>query len=124
MTNQTNLYDALGGRPAIAAAVDEFYQRVLADPELAPFFVQTSIKRLVAHQNAFLGKLLRSGGYNAEAMRAAHHGKGITDREFDRVAQHLVETLRSLGVNEALIEAVISGVAPLRADVVDQAISV
>src|SRR3954447_13881267 len=33
-----NIYDSIGGPPAVSAAVDDFYLRVLADPALAPFF--------------------------------------------------------------------------------------
>ena len=31
-------YDDIGGAPAIRAALDAFYPRVLADPMLSPFF--------------------------------------------------------------------------------------
>jgi truncated hemoglobin YjbI len=31
-------YDDIGGAPAIRAALDAFYSRVLADPTLSPFF--------------------------------------------------------------------------------------
>ena len=33
-----SLYERLGGPRAIFAAVEEFYVRVLDDPQLAPFF--------------------------------------------------------------------------------------
>lgn len=35
---ETTLYDAIGGRAALVAAVGVFYRRVLVDPELSPFF--------------------------------------------------------------------------------------
>ena len=31
-------YDAIGGGPAVSAVVNDFYVRVLADPQLAPYF--------------------------------------------------------------------------------------
>ena len=40
-------------------------------------------------------------------MREAHAGRGITDAAFDRVAQHLMDTLAHLGVNERLIQQII-----------------
>ena len=36
--DEISLYEAIGGRPALVAAVDLFYRRILADPELSPFF--------------------------------------------------------------------------------------
>jgi hemoglobin len=117
---QPTLFDAIGGDPAIAAAVEEFYRRVLADPSLAPFFADTNVGRLKAHQRAFLTLALRgSGTYNGRTMRAAHAGRGITDAHFDRVAAHLGATLAALDVPADLIEQIIGGIAPLRPDIVD-----
>ena len=41
-----SIYDAIGGAPAVRAAVDDFYARVRADARLAPFFIGTSLLRL------------------------------------------------------------------------------
>lgn len=41
-----SIFDAIGGAPAVAAAVDDFYARVLGDPALAPFFDTTDMTRL------------------------------------------------------------------------------
>ena len=43
MTEQTtggavSDYDAVGGGPAVSAVVSDFYERVLGDPQLAPYF--------------------------------------------------------------------------------------
>ena len=35
---EISVYQAIGGRTALAAAVDDFYGRLLADPVLGPFF--------------------------------------------------------------------------------------
>lgn len=118
---QTSIFDAIGGDAAIAAAVDEFYTRVLADELLAPMFVNTDIKRLKGHQRAFLTVALRgSGTYTGRSMRAAHAGRGITDAHFDRVAAHLIDTLAFLGVPANLIDQIIGGVAPLRDEIVER----
>jgi len=37
-----NIYDSIGGAPAVRAAVDDFYTRVLADARLAPFLTWTA----------------------------------------------------------------------------------
>ena len=58
-----SLYERLGGKTAIAAAVEEFYVRVLADPELRPFFAKTNMKWLKTRQAQFLTQAL--GGENA-----------------------------------------------------------
>ena len=38
ITPAVSLYEAIGGRAALRAAVDVFYRRLLSDPELACFF--------------------------------------------------------------------------------------
>src|SRR5262245_49676415 len=67
------LFDRLGGTVAIDAAVDVFYGRVLADPELAPFFARVDLRHLRAHQRAFLAMAL--GGperYRGRDLSDAH----------------------------------------------------
>jgi hemoglobin len=117
--HHASLYQSLGGAPAIAASVDIFYERVLADPALAPAFAGIPIDRLKHHQRAFLTRALGGPAYYAgRDMRAAHAGLAITNEHFDRVAQHLTDTLTGLGVDAVLVAQVIAGVATLRAEIV------
>ena len=37
------LFERVGGVPAIKAAVDLFYEKVLADPTLKPFFAASTL---------------------------------------------------------------------------------
>ncbi len=123
MTNareQSSLYERIGGASAINTAVDVFYERVLADPNLSPFFVDSSIPRLKAHQFAFLSQAL--GGprsYSGASMQHAHKRLAIEQRHFDAVAMHLIETLRDLSVPEEIIAEVGSAIAPLASQVVN-----
>lgn len=102
------LYDRLGGQPAINAATEIFYRKVLADPALAPYFDGVDMERQVAKQAAFLTMAL--GGpnhYTGRDLRAAHaHLPGLTDEHVDRVIGHLAQTLRELGVAEPDVTAV------------------
>ena len=38
VAEEISVYQAIGGRAALAAAVDDFYGRLLADPVLGPLF--------------------------------------------------------------------------------------
>jgi hemoglobin len=113
------IYDEIGGRDGVAAAVDTFYDRVLADDLLAPYFDTTDMRRQKQHLRAFLAAAV--GGpdvYAGRDMSEAHAGLGITDEAFDRVVGHLVATLTALGVAPATIGAIGDAVAPLRAGIV------
>jgi methyl-accepting chemotaxis protein len=115
-----SLFERLGGVPAIKLAVEQFYDRVLADPELAPFFAHTNMGWLKARQNAFFIQAL--GGppvYKGRDMRSAHAHLPIEPRHFERVASHLAETLRALNVPDPLVDEVLVRVAPLADDIVN-----
>ncbi|GAA3236120.1 group 1 truncated hemoglobin [Actinocorallia longicatena] len=114
-----SIYDAIGGAGAVSVAVDDFYIRVMADPELAPYFTGTNMSRLKAHQRAFLTAAV--GGpelYRGRDMAAVHAGLSISDAHFDRVVDHLVVTLAGLGVPGETITAIGQALAPLRAEIV------
>jgi hemoglobin len=109
------LFERLGGAVSIDAAVDAFYGRVLDDPQLAPFFDRVDVRRLRAHQKAFLGMAL--GGpdrYRGRNLGDAHRHLGIDDHHVDLVAGHLADVLTDLGVPAELVAEVIAAVDGLR----------
>ena len=114
-----SIYDSIGGGPAVRAAVDDFYARVLADAQLASFFAGVDLQHLKAHQRAFIAAAI--GGseiYGGRDMAVAHAGLAITDADFDAVVRHLVDTLAGLGVPEETIGQIGGALAPLRGDIV------
>jgi hemoglobin len=113
------IYDSIGGAPAVRAAVDDFYVRVLGDPRLAPYFAAVDIDRLKTHQRAFITAAI--GGaqlYRGRDMATAHAGLGITDAHFDAVVGHLADTLRGLGVPDETVARIGAMLGPLRGDIV------
>jgi hemoglobin len=116
------LYDRIGGKPAVTAAVDLFYVRVLADPLLVSFFRDVEMSRLKRHQLTFLSQAM--GGpqqYSGATMTRAHARLSIEQRHFDAVAGHLVATLQELGVSEEIIAEVVAAVTPLAKEIVNTA---
>ena len=114
-----NVYQAIGGRPAVTAAVDGFYERLLADPVLSGFFPGGVAPRHRAYLITILGEAL--GGperFRGPDLAKAHRGLGITDADFDRTAVHLAEVLDSLGVPGHLADHIVGIVAGLRPAVV------
>jgi hemoglobin len=114
-----NVYDALGGRAALTAAVNNFYERLLADPVLGPFFGGKVGDRHRRYVVTILAEAL--GGpekYRGPDIAGAHHGLGISDAHFDRAASHLVATLDELGVPGHLAERIVGVVAGARPAVV------
>ncbi len=114
-----SIYEAIGGRAALVAAVDGLFRRLLADPELGPFFPGGVGARHRAYVITILGEAL--GGperYRGPDLARAHRGLGISDTHFDRTAAHLGDTLDELGVPRPLAEAIVGIVAGLRPAIV------
>jgi len=114
----TSIYDTIGGADSVAVAVDQFYERVLADDQLAGYFVGTDLKRLKSHQRSFIAAAIDGPElYEGRPMKDAHAALHIQPAHFDRVVGHLVDTLSSLGVPESVIGEIGGRLAPLRDEI-------
>src|SRR4051812_44838063 len=102
-----SIFERLGQEQGIRAAVDDFYERVVGDPQLAHYFEGVDLRTLRAHQTALLVQV--TGGpavYSGRGPAAAHDRLDITPEDFDRVVGHLVATLISFGVSSEDIGSV------------------
>ena len=118
------LYARLGGYDAIAAVVDDFVGRLVADKKLAKFFVghsEDSLKKIRMH---VINQLCEAAGgpcnYTGRDMRTAHHGLGITNDDWDASVKHLVETLDKFKVPQAEKDELLSVISTLKKDIVDK----
>ena len=111
MGNQPTLFDRIGGEQGVKNLVRSFYDRVLKDPELAPFFENTTIERLYRMQYEFFAAAL--GGpvtYSGLSIHRAHFGLGIEKQHFARFVNHLIDTLKAWQLDEHEIHGLISRV--------------
>jgi hemoglobin len=121
---EVSIYEAIGGEPALVVVVDDFYARVLADPQLAGFFAGVNMPKLKGRQVEFFAAAL--GGpddYRGVGLREVHAGRGISQADFDRVAFHLAAALAAAGVPAETIGAIAAAVAPLADDIVSRGLS-
>ena len=96
------LYQKIGGQATIEKLITSFYQHVLADPMLQPFFEHTATETLQKMQAAFFSAAL--GGPPLTTKRSlydAHRGRGIRREHLTRFTEHLVDTLTEIGVQES-----------------------
>lgn len=98
---QETLFERVGGEQAISGLIDEFYDRVVADPDLKPFFKNTSMEKLRRMQFEFFSAALDGPIlYTGRPLSHVHHGRGITKNHFALYVDHLIGTLRDHGINE------------------------
>jgi hemoglobin len=117
-----SLYDRLGGEAAIMAAVDLFYQKVMADELTRPFFAELDMPAQVRKQVSFMSWASGSPErYPGRDLRQAHaklvRERGLSDVHFDAVARHLKATLEELGIDAALVAEAMAIVASTRNEV-------
>ncbi|HEX6873043.1 MAG TPA: group 1 truncated hemoglobin [Micromonosporaceae bacterium] len=100
-------YQQLGGAPTIKEAVEQFYARVLGDADLQPYFVSVDVPTLKAHQVRLLSHVL--GGpneYTGRELADAHRSLNITEAHYQRVGEHLLGVLTTMGAGEEIVGAV------------------
>ena len=122
--DKKSLYTRLGGYDAVAAVVDDFISRLVADKRFAKFFVghsEDSLKKIRQHIvdqfcNAAGGPCL----YIGRDMKTSHKGLGITGDDWDAAATHLVESLDKFKVPKTEKDELLAFVTSLRKDIVEK----
>ncbi|HRX53146.1 MAG TPA: group 1 truncated hemoglobin [Verrucomicrobiales bacterium] len=117
-----SLYQQLGGKAAIDAAVDLFYTKVLVDARVKHFFDDVNMDRQRRKQKTFLSYALGAPiKYEGKDMRTAHANlPDLNDSHFNAIAEHLKATLEELKVNQDLITKVLAVVETTRDDVLNR----
>ncbi|MBX2833566.1 MAG: group 1 truncated hemoglobin [Micavibrio sp.] len=118
--NSNTLYHRLGGRDAIFATVDIFYNRIELDNRINHLFHHMDMARLRSKQKLYL--LYAFGGapgYSGRSLRETHAHVKITHKQFDIVNEHMRATLEQLNVDKNLISEVSALIESTRADILN-----
>ncbi len=103
------LFDRVGGFSSLSKVVLDFYDRVLDDDVLAPYFADVDMRRLIDHQTKFIAYLMDGpASYTDEHLRLAHAGLGIDQAAFDRAVTTMRSTLEDFGLRDRDVESVIA----------------
>ena len=116
-----SIYARLGGQPAINAAVELFYKKVLADKSVNHYFEDIDMDKQRSKQKQFLAAAF--GGpvpYKGKNMRKAHAPLDLKESDFNAIAGHLQATLKELKINDKLIGEVMAVAASTKDDVLNK----
>lgn len=97
------LYEWMGGGDALKNLIERFYEKVPADPLLAPLFAHMPAEHF-QHVAAFIGEVLGgppaySSSYGGHATMVRRHlGREITDEQRKRWVALLLETADEQGL--------------------------
>ncbi len=119
---EASLYQKLGGKAAIDAAVELFYTKVLVDNRIKHFFDDVNMNKQRRRQKEFLSAAF--GGpvpYTGKDMRKAHANlSGLNETHFNAVAENLQKTLEELKISKELIGQVMTIAASTKDDVLNK----
>ena len=115
---ETTLYMKYGSRVTSGMA-EYLYDRLLVDPQLAPFLEGVDMDRLREHVSDFLSVL--TGGpdmYKGRDLREAHQGYRISAEHFDMLMTHIAAAATELGIEPDDIAAIAAAIRGYEPDVV------
>jgi len=116
-----SLYEQIGGKAALSAAVDLFYVKVLADERVNHFFEDVNMKAQHEKQKAFLAAALGAPTpWTGKDMRTAHKNLDLRESDFNAIAENLQSTLTELKLSEELIGRIMAIVASTKNDVLNR----
>ena len=121
---EKSLYERIGGYNALAAVVDDFVGRLVADKQFERFFAGHSTDSKKRIRQHILDQFCAATGgpcvYTGRDMKTSHAGLGITDADWNAAAKHLVASLDKFKVPEKEKGEVLTFVSSLKKDIVEK----
>ena len=119
-----SLYERLGGYEAISAVVEDFAPKLFEDPRIAQYFrgMGDDTKQQFIQKNKNLVCNVTGGPCKiiSRPAKTVHAGLGITEKEFNIVVEHLVQTLDKFKVPPAEKSELLEIIGSLKPDIVDE----
>lgn len=117
-----SIFERYGGFSSIRRVVSDFYDNVL-DSDLAHYFADVEMRRLIEHQTSFISFLTGGPGTNyADAMlQHVHEQLAITPEDFDLMMRVLRRSLTKHGFETEDVDVVLERFAGRRALIVADA---
>jgi len=92
---------------------------VTADPELQPFFENTSMDKLRRMQREFFSAAMDGPIiYTSRPLSHVHHGRGITRHHFSLYVGHLLDTLQGRGISDQDVQDMIGRINTYANDII------
>jgi hemoglobin len=118
--SQDELYQQLGGQPGLVKLMDDFMQRLLADPRMNPFFKdvnQAHVKEELVIQFCEV-----SGGpckRNGPSMKKVHDGFDIDRAAFNALVEVLQQSMDAQGIAFSAQNRLLAKLAPMHREIIN-----
>ena len=114
------LYQAFGEQAGIRALMDDFVQRLRADPRIGEQFKDTKLDQLASQLSDQVCQL--SGGpcvYKGPDMKEAHANMDVTRSHFNALVEVLQTSMAARGIPFTRQNQLLAVLAPMHRDVVN-----
>jgi truncated hemoglobin YjbI len=115
------LLDQLGGMIVLKSIVQEFGRRVIRDPLLQPLLSEADPRALHSHHERFFAlafteieNVPQTAWLVQNSHRALFATKGLNEEHYDAFQQHLLDCLTDRGFEFAILDKVLTVLAPMR----------
>jgi hemoglobin len=119
------IYQRLGEEAGIKMVIGDFVGRVVQDPKINGYFLNAKLDGnrlttcLVLQVASLTGGPQKYPSNGCRDMKSTHQGLKISTNDFNDLAGHLVAALQAAKVAQADIDAIVQGVTPTAADIVE-----
>jgi hemoglobin len=124
-TQDSSLYERLGGYDAICAATDDLLARLQSDPEIRDYWKGTSEATRRKGRQLVVDFMVEAAGgpayYTGQDMKTAHAGMRISGRDWEIFMRHATATLEQFAVPAQEREEVLGFFTSLKGEIVEGA---
>ena len=114
------MYERYGGFSAISRLVMAFYDNLLDSDQIADYFEDVDMRRLIDHQTKFVASLMGGpASFSNEALKNVHARLNIDNASFNEMAKILRQTMVDFKIEEDDIDLVIQAIEDRRHAIVN-----
>ncbi|KAJ3317364.1 hypothetical protein HDV06_001676 [Boothiomyces sp. JEL0866] len=113
----SEIHTKIGGDKGLDEIIEKFYDLVLQDDFLAPYFVRMNISQQKRVMKSYMNYLFLGTPYNAKKMKTAHSKLQLNDSHFNKVKELLFMSMEQLNVDHESIDQFLIICEKTRSDV-------
>ncbi len=115
----SNLYNSIGGKQTVEKIADHFVDEIGNDKIIITYFAKSNVDRF--HQSFITHLCSIIDGpckYEGDNLREVHRGMNITEGDFNRIVDLLINAMRAAGLTHRERNRVLARVAPFRKEII------
>ncbi|KRX06874.1 Globin-like protein [Pseudocohnilembus persalinus] len=115
------LYSSLGGKQNLMKIFSNFTHKIVLDPEINHYYLNTDMHKQEERQIQFWTVLFDGpDNYQGQSMKQVHKGMNISEKSYDLVLKYLCKSFQKYGATHEEIQKILEIAAVLKQDIVNQ----